>query len=143
MSREKPSDFSKKHGNAVLDPGLKEEILKKAKNGEVPCAVLFELAGTLKVSAKEVGIALDLMNFRITKCQLGLFGYQPEKKIATPAESVSGDLAEEIQQLRVDGRLACKAAWDIAARLNLPKMAVSRACEAMGVKIKPCQLGAF
>jgi hypothetical protein len=104
---------------------------------------LFELAGTLKVSAKEVGIAVDLMNFRITKCQLGLFGYHPEKKIATPAESVSEELGVEIQKHGVDGRLPCKTAWDIATRLNLHKMAVSRACEAMGVKIKPCQLGAF
>jgi len=143
MTGDKSSDFSKKHGDRVLDPGLAEELLKKAKNGGLPCAVAFDLAGTLQVGAKDMGIALDLMNLRITQCQLGLFGYLPEKKIVTPADSVSSDQAAEIRRELVDGRLSCKASWEIASRLNLPKMAVSRACEFMGIKIKPCQLGAF
>ena len=40
-------------------------------------------------------------------------------------------------------KLSCRAAWDIAHRFKVPKMAVSAACEALNIKIKPCQLGAF
>jgi len=43
----------------------------------------------------------------------------------------------------VDERLPCAAAWDIAAQAGISKMALSAACEALGIKIKPCQLGAF
>jgi hypothetical protein len=143
MSDKKRADFSKKHGDIQLNPVIEAEILKKAKNGDVPRAVLFDLGVSLKVTAKEIGMNLDLMNFRITKCQLGLFGYHPEKKIVTPAETVSGDLLAEIQKELANGRLPCMAAWEIAVRLKLHKMDVSRACESIGIRIKPCQLGAF
>jgi hypothetical protein len=43
----------------------------------------------------------------------------------------------------VDGRLPCAEAWRIADERNLKKMDVSSAVEALEIKIKPCQLGAF
>ena len=48
--------------------------------GELPCALAFDIAGKNNVAPKEVGVALDVLNIRLTKCQLGLFGYQPKKK---------------------------------------------------------------
>jgi hypothetical protein len=32
---------------------------------------------------------------------------------------------------------------EIAAKLNIPRIKISFACETLQVKIKPCQLGAF
>jgi hypothetical protein len=90
-----------------------------------------------------VGQTADLLNFRLTKCQMGLFGYLPEKKIVTASDGVSKPLAEAIRGGLQQGRLPCQRAWEIAGRLNLSKMAVSSACEALGIKVKPCQLGAF
>jgi hypothetical protein len=52
-------------------------------------------------------------------------------------------LAEAIEAALEQGRLPCRAAWALAERFKLRKMAVSGACEALGIKIKPCQLGAF
>jgi len=61
----------------------------------------------------------------------------------TPQHTVTEDLKNAISQALVQGRLSCKSAWDIATRFKMHKMKVSSACEAMGVKIKHCQLGVF
>jgi hypothetical protein len=90
-----------------------------------------------------VGKAADLMNFKLIKCQLGLFGYQPQKKIVKPRDSIKEDIKNAVSSALGQGRISCKDAWDIASRLNVSKMTVSSACETMGVKIKNCQLGAF
>ena len=83
------------------------------------------------------------MNCRITYCQLGLFGHSPEKKIVRPEKAVDLRLKTVIEAAAEDGRLSCLKAWDIAAQLQIPKIAVSNACEGLGMRIKPCQLGAF
>ena len=74
---------------------------------------------------------------------MGLFGYSPKKKIVQPAKEIAPDLKQAINDALSDGRLPCAAAWAIAKQINLPRMKVSAACEALKIKIKPCQLGAF
>ncbi len=83
------------------------------------------------------------MNYKLVKCQLGLFGYKPDKKMLPPQDTTNQDVKNAIQKALVDERLACKSAWEIAARFQVPKLTISGIAEAMGVKIKPCQLGAF
>ena len=144
MNIDTPHKFSAKHGpDATPDRSIEEEILKHGKNKEIPCAVAFEIARTLQVSPDAVGMTADLMNFKLTKCQLGLFGYQPQKKIVKQPDRVTEDLKNAIADQRVQGRLSCRSAWDIASDLKVGKMKVSGACEAMDVKITDCQLGAF
>ncbi len=136
--------FSEKHGSdAKIDISIKNEISKRAKNGEIPCAVAFEIANDLGIFVGEVGITADLINIKLIQCQLGLFGYQPEKKIVKPKAKVNQDIIDAIRDRLVGGRLPCKSAWDIASRFEVPKMMISGACEAMEIKIKECQLGAF
>lgn len=144
MNVHRGKKFAQKHGpDAKPDKSVKDEILKLTKNDEIPCAVAFEIAKVLQVSPDAVGKTADLMNFKLTKCQLGLFGYQPQKKIVEPQNSLKEDLKDAITDVLVQGRLSCGRAWDIASRLSVSKMSVSGACEAMGIKIKDCQLGAF
>ncbi len=144
MDLSKDKKFVEKHGpDAKPNSLIKNEILKRTHNNEVPCAVAFEIAKELQESADAVGMTVDLINYRLVKCQLGLFGYQPKKKIVTPQPTVTEDLKDAISEALVQGRLSCKSAWDIATRFEVHKMKVSGACEAMGVKIKHCQLGAF
>jgi hypothetical protein len=72
-----------------------------------------------------------------------LFGYGPRKSIVKPAASVNPAFERTIREALVNDRLPCKRAWEIAERLGIRKMKVSAACDAMGIKIRPCQLGAF
>ena len=144
MSREHSNNFAKKHKDGIeINPSIKEAVLKRSKEGELPCAVAFEITKELAVAAAEVGKTVDLLNYRLVKCQLGLFGYMPEKKIIKPQDTENQDLKDAITNAVVDGRLPCKDAWDIASDFNIRKMAVSSVADAMGIKIKPCQLGAF
>ncbi len=144
MTRAKVQKFSKKHGaDTRVDPAITEQIKEKSRDGEIACALAFQIADALGVTPADVGKALDLMELKLNKCQLGLFGYRPDKKAvkSTPAEDRQMERA--IQEALVEGKLACRDAWSIAGRFKVPKMAVSGACEALGIKIKPCQLGAF
>ena len=144
MSQNKDKEFREKHGPDVKPNSLiKDKILKCVKNDELSCSVAFEIAKDLKVSAAEIGINLDLLNFKLIKCQLGLFGYKPKKKIVKPQNFVDKDLKDAICGTLVNGKLPCKSAWDVASRFNVHKMTVSFTCEAMDIKISNCQLGAF
>lgn len=143
MHRHK-GEYSKKHkGQRKLNEKIVKALREKEKDGEIPCAVAHQIAKELDVSPKEVGYTMDMLEIAIVKCQLGLFGYKPEKKIIKPAEKISEELKKEIEAELEDGKLSCKKAWEIAKRLGIGKMEVSSACEAMGIKIKECQLGAF
>ncbi len=118
-------------------------LLEQAKNKELPCAVAFDIADKMLISPAEIGAWADRLKIRLVKCQLGLFGYQPEKKIIKPLDEVGAELGAEITKALIGGRLPCASAWKIAEKQKIGKMEVSAACEKMGIKIKPCQLGAF
>ena len=144
MSKNKGVGFSDKHPNGLQpDPAIQKCIRGRCQKDELPCAVAFEVVKELAVSPAAVGRAADLMNFRLVKCQLGLFGYTPEKKKVREAESVDETLAKALRESLEGDRLPCVSAWAIAKQLQLRKMAISSACEKLGIKIKPCQLGAF
>jgi len=144
MSKDKGKKFSDKHKAAEKpNPEIKNKIETRSKNNEIPCAVAFEIVEDIGVLPAEVGKNIDLMNYKLVKCQLGLFGYKPDKKMVTPQDTTNQDVKNAIQKALVDERLACKSAWEIAARFQVPKLTISGITEAMGVKIKPCQLGAF
>jgi len=144
MTHADKGKYAQKHPRETkVEDSLKQEVLQAAKENSVTCAVAEEIAGRKVVSSGDVGIALDILNINITECQLGLFGYKPQKKIVQPAKEVAPDLKQAINDAGSDGRLPCAAAWAIAKQLKLPRMKVSAACEALKIRIKPCQLGAF
>lgn len=124
-------------------PALAQAIREAASDDTLACAAAFDLSARTGTPPAEIGSTLDRLGIRLVKCQLGLFGYAPEKKIVHPAPAVNPELAQAIRERLEEGRLACSRAWELAKSFNLPRMAVSAACEAMNVKIKPCQLGAF
>jgi hypothetical protein len=137
-------DFSKKHSpDKKVNDQLARTVKARAPEGEIPCAVAFSIAEETNVSPAEVGFTLDVLGIRVIKCQLGLYGYKPNKRIVEPAEKVSPDLEKAIRAALTNSRLPCAAAWQIAERFGLRKMEVSSACETLGIKISACQLGSF
>ena len=146
MTKKTADAFAAKHAKnseRSVDAVIRAKLEKESREGTLSCAAAFTLAADLDKSPAEIGKLADLLDIRLVKCQLGLFGYAPEKKIVRPAETVDPLLQEAIRAELQNGRLACRTAWDLAERFRLPRMAVSAACEALGIKIKPCQLGAF
>jgi len=146
MTHSDAGKYAAKHGGACAAPDEKiaAAVRGKAQKGELGCAEAEAIGAELSVPLSEVGRTLDLMEIRISRCQLGLFGYDtPGGRAVKPAEKVAPTLEEKIRGRLADGRLPCKAAWEIAAGLSVPRMNVSSACETLGIRIRPCQLGAF
>jgi hypothetical protein len=144
MAHENAGNYSAKHlPDKKLDSKIAEAVKLQAINGRISCSSGHKIAGKLKIPPAEVGISIDLLEMRINKCQLGLFGYSPENKIFKPAGEVCPELEKTILKRLTKGRLSCSAAWEIAKIFNMPKMEVSSACEALQIKISACKLGAF
>lgn len=144
MTHEDKGHFAEKHEKGPdTDPKIVAAIRDRAAENEIPCAVAFAIVDDLGVSPEDVGRALDVGEKKITKCQLGLFGYGPGKQAIKPAEGLAPDLERAVRESLVENRLPCRAAWDIAERMEIPKMQVSSACEKLGIKINKCQLGTF
>ena len=94
----------------------------------------------------EVGITADLLEIKIKECQLGLFGWGEKPhhgKDIRATDSVPVEIKSAIEKAVVNSTVTCAAAWRIADQLGVKRKAVSAACDALGLKIRPCQLGAF
>jgi len=144
MPHEFAGHYSTKHPKGTTyDPALAAALRDRAEDGCITCSQAHELAEAFAVPPSEVGKTADLLELRITKCQMGLFGYSPEKRLVKPAEHVSQELRARIEAAAKDGRITCSACWAIAKDCGLGKMQISAACERMGLKVKDCQIGAF
>jgi len=144
MTRKDAGNYKAKHSSDVKsDEKIALAVEKSTIEGKISCSDAEEITGTLSVTMQEVGVNLDLMGIQISRCQLGLFGYSPEKTIVKPARTVPAELERTIKSDLINNRLPCAAAWNIAEKFSLSRMEVSSACEALKIKVKPCQLGAF
>lgn len=140
----KKKDLGAKHDASIpLDADLAQALRNEQEDDGVSCENAHRLARRQHKAPHESGRTLDLMNQRITRCQLGLFGYTPHKRIVRPAAVVDPTLSGEIQAALENGRLRCKTAWEIAERLQVKRLTVAEACEALKIKVSDCQLGAF
>lgn len=144
MSHHPKTKFAHKHlPGTAADPAIEDALKAAGKEGQVACAAAHRIANELNVAAAAVGVAIDLMEYRLVKCQMGLFGYSPRKRIVTPNTDADPVVRQMIMAQVQDQRLDCTAAWQIAADLEIPRMAVADVCEGVGIKIVHCQLGAF
>lgn len=136
--------YGKKHPpERDVNPKFADAVKQTVSKGEIPCADAFKIAADLKVSPSEIGFTIDSLEVSIVKCQLGLYGYKPRRKIVTPVDTISKELEGALRGALVENRLSCAASWEIADRFGMAKMEVSSACEALKIKISSCQLGAF
>ena len=144
MTHEDAGHYAAKHSkDTKVNPKVAEAVRLKASDEKISCATAHKIANDLNVAPIDVGTAIDLLEYRITKCQMGLYGYGPRKKIVKPSTNVSLDLEKAIQESMKNDRLSCLSCWQIAEQLNLKKMDVSAACETLEIKLCKCQIGAF
>lgn len=126
---------------------IEAEIRANLHDDKLLCAVAWRVADRLRVERRAVGEAADRLGVRISRCQLGLFGYGEKRlgqhKIAKAPATVDAPLAEALRAAARDGKVTCAQAFELAARLGCPAMDVSAHAEALGLKITQCQLGCF
>jgi hypothetical protein len=136
--------YSAKHApGGKPDEKIAAAVHEKAASGKLACEDAERIGARLGAALADVGRTIDLIEIRISRCQLGLFGYDAEGKSVRPAEQVAPELESAVRSRLAGGRLPCAAAWEVAAVMKIPRMKVSSACEKLKIKIKPCQLGAF
>ena len=117
-------------------------LLKSAVDSKLPCMKIFTLISENSLDIDETSSALNRLSIKIIACQMGLFGCISGKHIPM-VESVSEELNKKITSRLENGKLSCKAAWNIADELNIKKADVASACEFLKIKINRCQLKAF
>lgn len=126
---------------------MRQEVAAQIKGalteGRLPCASAFKIARRLQVSPHQVGEVANEFDVKISRCQLGLFGYGPEGSPLEPMQEVEGELEARIRDRVIGGELPCTTAWDIAGELTMKRIDVARAAERLGIRITQCQLGCF
>lgn len=143
MTREDAGKYKAKHPAAAeADPAIAAALTEQQRAGRITCATAFQVAERLGVAPAVVGKTIDLLNYRILECQLGLFGYSPEKSIVRPLEQVPETLRDRLLGFAGAG-ISCASCWKLADALQTEKMTVAAACDTLGIKIEHCQLGAF
>lgn len=144
MTHHDHGNYRAKHPLAEdVDKNLALALRQKVRRGYITCAALHKIASEFKISPSHAGISADLMEFKIGRCQLGLFGYGPENKILHTVTEPGADLLKQIIKKAENRRISCSACWQIAADAHIARIEVARACESIKIKISSCQLGSF
>jgi hypothetical protein len=143
MTHKDTGHYAGKRRGADLNEAIATKIKEKMSEKRISCAEAHGIAVNLNVDPADVGTTIDLLEVRIIKCQLGLFGYGKEKNIPPLSDQINPAIKSAIKSSLVNDRLACLTAWEIAKKFNVSKPMISAVCEVMQIKISPCQLGAF
>ena len=124
-----------------------EALLARAVGGRVSCASAHEVAAQLGIAPMEVARALNRTHLRFYRCQLGLFGYGPKPegkhKIVLRANGVPEEIETAVTSRSEEASISCKAAWELAGEFEYPRLGIANILEAMGLKVRKCQLGCF
>lgn len=142
MTLEKKNLSTKQAFDDPVDERITVALAARRKDGALSCAEAFDIARKLDVATLEVGRAMDQMEIKINKCRLGLFGHKGGKRVK-PDDHPSAPLLCALSPFQKIGRMSCSRAYEIARELKTGRPTVANACEALGIKITPCQLGAF
>jgi hypothetical protein len=143
MGHEDAGNYAAKRRGAELNETIAVRIKEKTSENTISCAEAHSIAVKLNADPAQVGTPIDLLEVRINRCQLGLFGYEKQKNIPALSDKISPEIESVIKSSLVNGRLTCSAAWEISRKFNISKAMVAAACETMKIKISACQLGAF
>jgi hypothetical protein len=139
----------------MMDERIHQAILEQLEDGKLPCNRAFAIANQLDVEPLSVGMVANETGIRVSRCQLGLFGYGPKAegkhKIVHPMDKVPERLAARLraeaealsQDPEADKGITCTAIWRAADGLGYRRLEASSAVEAMGLKVSRCQLGCF
>ena len=130
-----------------MDERLHRAMLERLQDGQLPCNQAHAIAQALDMEPLTVGFAANDADIRISRCQLGLFGYGPKAegkhKIVHPMEEVPERLAARLRAAADGDRITCEAIWKAADGLGYKRIEASSTAEAMGLRVSRCQLGCF
>jgi hypothetical protein len=142
MTHSDAGNYAAKHQNRSIPEKLRDTISAAVVDNRLSCSKAHQIAHKSGCKPEDVGRAADLLEVRLTGCQLGLFGHGEKEKIKA-ATAIDPKLEKVLRGNLSNSALACAKAWEVAVQFNLNKTDITAACEALEIKISPCQLGAF
>ena len=103
-----------KRVDPVIAKAITEHAVQDTADKTITCAAAFKAADACGAAPGEAGFTADKLEIRIIECQMGIFGYKPDKKVVKPMDIVPGALEKAIKdKLDKDKRLSCSFAWEI------------------------------
>jgi hypothetical protein len=126
---------------------IREMIAIYPEKDKLPCSVAHYIAAYLTLDPVEVGREATQIGTKLYQCQLGLFGYgrkgKSEYKITGRKVEVDKEVLDLIKAHVIDGRISCAMLWKIADSKGIIRAEAGNVADALGIKVTPCQLGAF
>lgn len=144
MSKTRAEIRAQYPANEAADQAIAAK-LEVASNADkrIACRAVHDIANEIKCSPSKVGQTADLIEVRINRCQLGLFGRKDSNIQLLSKGDISQEISTVIEAAVSNGKIACLVCWQIADKLNLSRLEMGAVCDALEVKVSPCQLGAF
>lgn len=135
------AEIKAKHpATEVPDEAISDRLQAAANiDKRISCRSAHEIAHGLNCPPLKVGETADLIEIRIHRCQLGLFGSSE----TTSTTEITPEIRAAVESAASDGRVACADTWQLADRIGLSRLEMGALCDALGIKVSPCQLGAF
>ncbi len=143
MGHQDKGHFAAKHQGKKIDQAIANKIKSLSQDSCLSCISAHQISKSMNSEPSEIGIQIDLLEYRIMECQLGLFGYDDGKKRFDPNIQISSDLNSHLDMISDNGRISCIQCWETASKFKMKRNDIGSACEKKNFRIKPCQLGAF
>ncbi len=129
-------------------------------NGQLSCEEAYIVAEARGVNPQAVRQQADNLGIRISRCQLGLFGYAPEKgrpgfRAAGEAVRGSGQKTEEkmepvpekvataVGDTCSNNEITCVELWELGRAHNVSRFDMGCLAESLELSVRRCQLGCF
>jgi hypothetical protein len=143
MTHQDKGNYAGKHPGRSIDPVIEKKLETLKDQNQITCAAAHRAAAELNRPPADIGIQMDLMELRLIRCQLGLFGHGSDAGSADKDIDVPDDLKARVVNTAREGRISCKDCWDIAAEFKISRPDMGVVCEQLTLRIESCQLGAF
>ena len=129
-------------------------------NDQLSCEEAHSIAVAQGVNPQAVRQQADELSIRISRCQLGLFGYAKEKgmpgfraareavrgagrEIEGKAVPILENVAAAVREACSDNVITCADLWKIGHDHNVLRFEMGCIAESLELSVKSCQLGCF
>ena len=131
------------------EEAVRREMRSSLDNeGQLGCTEAHQIAEKLGIEPGYVGEQADEIEIRITRCQLGLFGYAPKKgmpgyKLVKKLDKLPEAATASIKKTAAQDRISCLELWEFGKQHGLTRVEMGSIAETLDIKVAPCQLGCF
>lgn len=131
----------------TMDSEIENAIRDHLVDGHLSCAHAHAIARAHNVLPALIGHTVDALNIRLTRCQLGLFGYPHKKGWAASGVTELPTPERFVKALKEaagdENKITCLALWQLAAEYKVSRMQAGYLADGHNIQIMHCQIGAF